>query len=231
MGCDLCGGSGWILYEDSQGRSIARECVCRGIEISKARLEASGISEALREKTLDNYDDRNIKTLCVAKDKAKDYIASFEKIEHKTENSMLFLGQVGAGKSHLSLAIANELLEKKSVSVVYMPYSETMVRLGQLEFRDKYAYDAEMHRYTHTRLLIIDDLYKGTTTDRDKARMFQIVNQRYLSKMPFICSTEKTHLELVDIDEGTGSRLIEQARGHSILFEGKELNWRLRKKV
>lgn len=227
MKCEKCGGTGFILRRDSEGRDWARYCECRGRMISESRIKASGIGEAFKDKTIDNFNDKNLKPLAVAKEKAKDYIDKFESLEHKDHNSILFLGQVGSGKTHLSMAIANELMTKKNVSVVYMPYRETMTQLRQMELRDKHSYDELMHKLTFSRVLVIDDLYKGKLDEKEINYMFQIINTRYLNKMPFICSSEKSHLEIIDIDEGIGSRLIEQAKGHSCLLEGKELNHRI----
>ena len=103
-----------------------------------------------------------------------------------------------------------------------------MTLLKQLAMDDKYKYEEEMHRLINARVLVIDDLFKGSTTEADINYMFQIVNTRYLNNKPFICSSEKTHLQLLDIDEAIGSRLIEQAKGHTVWFrEDRKLNHRL----
>lgn len=228
MSCDKCNDTGWIIYYDELKRSIAKECTCRGRMIAEARLKNSGMQEIFQGKTLDNFDGKHLKALEVAKVKARDYIDNFEKIERKENNSVLFVGQVGAGKTHLTLAIGNALLNEKGVSVVYMPYRETMSNLKQWEYNDKHLFDEQMHKYSYCRLLIIDDLFKGRVDERELSFMFTIVNQRYLSKLPIICSSEKTNIQLLDIDEAIGSRLIDMARGHSVLFEGLELNHRVK---
>ena len=58
------------------------------------------------------------------------YAKNFKSLEKERCNSIMFMGQVGAGKSHLSLAIANELMED-GVGVVYMSYREVITRLKQ----------------------------------------------------------------------------------------------------
>lgn len=226
--CSKCKGNGFILFRDDKGREIARPCECRERMIAENRLKASGISESFQKKTFESFNTKDNEILSSAKSKAMDYADNFEKIESETRNSALFIGQVGCGKTHLSMAIANKLLKDKNVGVVYMPYRETMTLLKQLAMDDKYKYEEEMHRLINARVLVIDDLFKGSTTEADINYMFQIVNTRYLNNKPFICSSEKNHLQLLDIDEAIGSRLIEQAKGHTVWFrEDRKLNHRL----
>ncbi|MEC3792713.1 DNA replication protein, partial [Clostridioides difficile] len=51
--------------------------------------------------------------------KAIEYSNYFEQIREIRRNSIIFMGQVGSGKTHLSLAIANSLMNR-SISVIYM---------------------------------------------------------------------------------------------------------------
>ncbi len=43
---------------------------------------------------------------------ARSYVRDFDKIKNNRKNSVIFMGSVGGGKTHLSLAIANELMKK-----------------------------------------------------------------------------------------------------------------------
>ena len=92
---------------------------------------------------------------------------------------------------------------------------------------DKYKYEEKMYKLTTARLLIVDDLYKGSTTEADLNYVFQIMNQRYLNQLPFVLSSEKQPLDLVNIDEAIGSRMLEQAKGRTIVINDKKLNHRI----
>ena len=227
MACEKCNGSGFVLRFDEKGRTFASKCQCREKMITEIRLRASGISEAFQKKSLTNFDTKNNELLRKAKSLAEDYIQNFTEIEHTGKNSAMFLGNPGTGKTHLSLAIGNALLNEYCVSCLYMPFREEMMKLKQLAREDKYKYEEEMYKLTTARLLIMDDLYKGSVTEADINYVFQIVNQRYLNQLPFIVSSEKSPNELLNIDEAIGSRLIEQAKGHSVLINDKKLNYRI----
>ena len=86
-------------------------------------------------------------------------------------------------------------------------------------------------------ILYIDDLYKvgraadgsSNPTGADIGLAFEIINHRYINHLPTIVSTEKTPQELVEIDEASGSRIIEMA-GCNVYSIGRDTkrNYRLR---
>lgn len=221
-----CNGTGFVPFE-KDGYTFAKPCVCREKMLTEARLKASGISEAFQRRSLEQFDTKSNQILKVAKEKAHEYIGSFLEVEKQMNNSIMFLGVPGSGKTHLSLAIANKLLNEYGIGCLYMPYRETMTELKQLSMSDKYKYESKMYKLTTARLLIIDDLFKGTVTEADLNYIFQIINQRYLNQLPFICSSEKNPKQLIEYDEAIGSRMLEQAKGRIIHMNDSNLNHRL----
>lgn len=227
MACEKCGGSGFLLYKNENGQDVAKECECRARMVTEARMRKSGIGDAFLSKTIEGFVTKENDTLKNAKRMASSYVEHFIEREREPNNSVMFLGNPGSGKTHLSLAIGNELMRDYGVSCLYMPYRETMTKLKQLATNDKYKYEEEMYKLTTARLLIVDDLYKGTTTEADLNYVFQIINQRYLNQLPFVLSSEKSPLDLLGADEAIGSRLLEQSKGHTIVFNDKKLNHRI----
>lgn len=225
--CEKCGGYGFTFYKDEQGYDMAAECECRSKIITEKRMRASGISEAFQRKTIEEFVTKGNRILENAKNAANDYVEHFLEREKGMNNSIMFLGNPGSGKTHLSLAIAKTILYEYGVACLYMPYRETMMELKQLAMNDKYKYEEKMYSLTTVRLLIVDDLYKGSTTDADLNYIFQIMNQRYLNQLPFILSSEKMPNELVSIDEAIASRMLEQAKGRTIVINDKKLNHRI----
>ncbi|MBQ3423200.1 MAG: DNA replication protein, partial [Romboutsia sp.] len=80
----------------------------------------------------------------------------------------------------------------------------------------------------NARVLLIDDLFKGSVTPSDINIMFEIINYRYLNKKPMIISTEKYLDDLLSIDEALGSRIIEMCGTHNLELRGRHLNYRLK---
>ena len=131
----------FIIQDDG----TAKECECRSLRIAEEKLKASGVSEEFRKKTFENFNyEKSIETM-EAFMKAKSYSKNFEEIRVTRKNSMMFLGQVGSGKTHLAIAISNLLLDK-GIGVIYMPYRDSITNLKQ-SILDEENYQREISKY------------------------------------------------------------------------------------
>ncbi|MDK2585003.1 ATP-binding protein [Romboutsia sedimentorum] len=218
--CDKCRDLTFIIDD-----GVAFPCECRAVREAEDILKKSGVSFEFRKKRFDNFNyDYDVQTVS-AYGKAINYVKDFKSIEGSCNNSIIFMGQVGSGKTHLSLAIANELMDD-GVGVLYMSYRDVITRVKQ-NIMDEVYYHRVMNRYKNARVLLIDDLFKGKLSCSDINIMFEIVNYRYFNNLPVIASTEKGFEELIDIDEAVGSRLVEMCRGRLVEIKGKRLNYRI----
>lgn len=224
--CPECKDTGFIVNDDGNGHDVAIRCRCYDVERAKELLDLSGISEEFCRKSFENYDTRGIQRLEKAKAKAEEYVRDFIEFENGKHNSIIFSGQAGAGKTHLGMAICNNLLNMCSVGVIYMSYRNAVTEIKQT-VTDKENYYAIINRYCNARLLYIDDLLKGRSTEADLNILYEIINYRYMHNKPMVISTEKLPEALVDFDEAVGSRILEMCRGNIIQLQGKELNYRL----
>lgn len=224
--CKKCKDTEFVFYKDANGYEYAKECECRQMKIAKRLLEKSGISEEFQTKTFTNFEDRGLEAIRQAKETATRYYMDFSSIENTRYNSIVFMGQVGSGKTHLGMALANNLIKQKNVAVLYMEYRQTATRLKQLITND-YDYNTELNKFKKARVLFIDDMLKGKVTEADINLLYEIVNYRYLNKLPMIISTEKTREELIEFDEAIASRIIEMSKKRIVELKGKELNYRL----
>lgn len=210
-------------------KNVARPCACREMKYYKRILEMSGISKAFREKTVNEYLPKN-QAQVKAKEAAANYIINFKEIREHRENSIAFLGQVGSGKTHLTIAIANALL-KAGIGVMYMQYREVLTQLKQCKF-DEENYQREINKYKNAPVLLIDDLFKGSTrqgqiNESETDIMFEIINHRYLKQSPILVSSEYTTQKLIGFEESIGSRIAHMCKGRTIELFGPELNHRM----
>jgi DNA replication protein DnaC len=220
--CELCKDTEWIINTETNS---AKPCKCQEAKRYRLILENCGISEAFLKKNFSNYTPKNAAQR-EAKETAQAYAKNFETIRNERNNSIAFLKQVGSGKTHLSIAICNTLMEQ-GTGVRYMQYREVITRLKQ-NMTDEAYYQNEMHKYKECPVLLIDDLYKGKTTESDINLVYEIINHRYLKGMPIILSCEYDMDKLLEFDEAIGSRIAEMCKGRIIEFIGIELNDRLR---
>jgi len=217
----------WITWIDDEGCDMAKRCECFEPTMARRRIAASGISESFRAKGFKNFDTRHNPQLEKASTTCSNYCLNYQDIVGTRSNSILLLGQVGSGKTHLALASANALLDYQKIRVVYMPYREMATKLKQ-NITDEESYTKAIDAFKKAPMLVIDDLLKGRATESDINILFEIVNYRYVCGLPVIVTSEKTTGELLDFDSAIGSRLIEMAAGRIIEFKGNELNYRLK---
>jgi len=188
--------------------------------------EQSGISINDIDKTFKNFEPWNNQVRDM-KDKVTSYYIQFNNIKNDRYNSILLSGKSGCGKTHLSLALANNLLKNKEVEVVYMPYRDVITSLKQ-NMTDEEYYKKTLTKYQKAEVLLIDDLLKGNITKSDVNIMFELINYRYLNCLPVIISTECDQQRLLDFDEAIGSRIYEMSKGYVVEIKGEGNNYRLR---
>lgn len=227
--CSKCKDTSWIV-----GEAGYKRCECYEINHLESLWENFGVK--LKDiKLLNEYKPYNDLTK-KAKEKAADYILSFDEIKSTRENGFALLGQPGAGKTHIVLAIGKALLEKK-IPVVYMPYLEVIKELKALAMYQE-DYEKLLNRYTRAKVLIIDDLFKDKVkkgkitaelSETDMKHIYPILNYRYLNYLPTIISSECTPKMLLELDEALGGRILETTGKRFSLVFKDDCNYRLRK--
>lgn len=221
--CNLCKDTTWIL--DNTGKVVAR-CKCYEIIKVKEQWEASGLKTDDLDKTFGSYKTWNDVTKKL-KNTTTNYYLRFKDIEKTKHNSILFCGQPGSGKTHLSIALANNFIKKDGKKVVYMPYRSIITKLKQ-NILDKDYYKNLVSKYQAAEILLIDDLFKGKINETDINIMFEIINHRYINKLPIIVSTEYLVEEMLSFDEAIGSRIYEMSKDFIVEIKGQENNFRLK---
>jgi DNA replication protein DnaC len=225
--CPVCKkGNGWIISEDG---TSAKPCQCQESRKYKDILDNSGISDIFQKMTFLNYTPKD-KVQNTAKKIAMEYVKNFEKIRNTRQNSIMFCGVPGSGKTHLSIAICNELMNR-FVGIRYMPYKEVINYLKQIK-TDEENYQKEISSYKTAPLLMLDDLFKlserrGQANEADTDIIYEIINSRYMKSMPMIISTEYDADKMLSVDMATGSRIIEMTKGRISEFRDMKLNHRL----
>ena len=222
--CNKCSDTGIIIIESENSQPSSRECECQAEIRANRTWDNSGFDISQAKQTFSTYKVWN-ESSRQAKKVATEYYTNFKDIIKERSNSIAFIGQVGCGKTHLSIALAVNFL-KKGTPVVYMPYRDVITKLKQ-NMIDEVYYNKEMNKYKNAKVLLIDDLFKGKINDTDKNIMFEIINYRYLKNMPMIISSEKQAEDILDFDEAIGSRILEMCKSYTVEIQGRENNYRI----
>ena len=130
--CEKCHDRGWIIIPREHAQALFVKCECQNVTKVKGQWKESGIKVDMCKYTFSNYkvwNDFSRK----AKDSASSYYVKFEVIRYSRHNSIIFCGQVGAGKTHLAVALSLNFLES-GLNVVYLPYRDVVTSIKQNMF-------------------------------------------------------------------------------------------------
>lgn len=168
--------------------------------------EKSELGERFKCRTFGSLDgeiDQGALAICKA------YAEKFSRVRRADRNGIILSGLVGIGKTHLAAAIANMLIDEKSVQVFFqnvpLMFEKMKREFGKTDFTSKTARECE--------LLILDDLGKEKRTEWTDERLYEIVNTRYEKRLPIIVTTNLTATDFAErLDYSTSSRLVEMCR-------------------
>lgn len=223
--CSNCNDRGVFLGEDG----LAHVCQCQRQRHLERLFRSSRATPTFQAKTFSNFHTQGRpKGVLDMLACAKDYVKNFEELRSTENNWLVLLGESGSGKTHLSMAVANDLLSR-GVPVLYFQHTEGMGELKDLLRQGQADISSKLQEMKKVDVLIWDDLFKGRVqpTDFDLEITFEVLNYRYLNLLPTVCSSERLSFNLLAIDKAIGSRILERGRGHLVEIDKQEANYRL----
>lgn len=125
---------------------------------------------------------------------------------------ILIMGETGLGKTHLSLAIANKLIEK-GYCVVYGSVPTLVRRIQDEQFGR--AEGDTLSLATSCDLLILDDLGAENSTDWCVSMLYEIINTRQNRQLPMVINT---NLDLDELSEKYQRRLSSRMFSMKLMF-------------
>ena len=215
--CPICHNTGCVIKKQDDGTLWASECACMARRVSIRRINQSGLRDSLLRYTMANYvaDTPERKKVLRA---AEDFC--------KADSGWFFIsGKSGSGKTHICTAICGRLMDMNK-NVRYMLWRDETVLLKALT-TDGEEYQKQIRPFKSVPVLYIDDFLKGGHTEADLRLAFEILNSRYNdSSLRTIISSELSLFDILGIDEATGGRIYERAKG--FVLDAPHENWRLK---
>lgn len=156
----------------------------------------------------------------VRMEKNLNYIKRFAE-NFPTGENLLLVGGAGLGKTHLSIAAANAVIER-GFGVFY---SSADYLLTKLE-RERFGRSGNNYKYydaiEECDLLVLDDLGTEFLNQFGKAAIYDIINTRILAKKPVIINT---NLFMDELAERYTPRISSRLIGNytSLLFDGSDI--------
>lgn len=152
----------------------------------------------------------------------KGYAGSFT----PQSKSILMKGATGLGKTHLSLAIANEVI-RRGYGVIYVSAPSLLSELEKEYFSRSSSGSGTAEMLADCNLLIIDDLGTEFRTQFSTSQIYQIFNSRILRHKPVIINT---NLSMSELEKAYTERFVSRINGaaQKLDFLGDDL--RIRRK-
>lgn len=214
--CEKCKDSGY------DGLNM---CSCLRRELTRIGYENSGLGSLLSKQSFDNFslkyyygDEKTImdQNLRICKGYAERFSVSSE--------SLLFMGNTGLGKTHLSTSIAAAVIEKGN-DVIYET-SQNLISLFSAEQFGRPLPETgtarSSERYFNCDLLIIDDFGTEAVNQFSVSCFYNLINTRVNKGLPMIINTNLTRN---DITAKYTDRIASRLFGEFIVlaFPGKDI--------
>ncbi len=209
--CKECSDTGFI--------DGVRMCKCFREGLIKATILSSGIGRLIEKQSFDNFDlewyrddPENYERMKRSVEIAKSYCRNFP----KNKGNLLLIGKTGTGKTHISTAIAREVINL-GYDVIYDTVQNIVADFEDDKFRRSYnTEELKAEKYLECDLLIIDDLGTEFSNQVTLSCIYNILNTRHNKGLATIISTNLDSAELARKYEdriysrivGTGTRVI-----------------------
>jgi DNA replication protein DnaC len=227
--CQFCFGSG---MEVVAGKG-ARRCRCRTQSNQAKLLEAARIPRRYSECSLQNFFPVQGKYY-TNQGNAFRFAYTLARTYPAVDRGLLFMGSVGVGKTHLSVAIIRDLIEKKGIPCLFYEFG-SLLKAIQNSY-NPVSQTSELKVLSpvfEAEVLVLDELGASKPTDWVRDTMMQIINTRYNDKKLTIFTTNYLDGRRSEKDETLEDRIGVRLRSRlyemckSVMIEGEDY----RKKV
>ncbi len=202
--CPECADTGFI--------DGVRMCKCFREGLIKATIHSSGIGRLIEQQSFANFDldwyredEETYLRMKTNLARAKEYCKNFP----KRKMNLLLIGKTGTGKTHISTAIAREIINL-GYDVIYDSVQNIIADFEDDKFRRSYNTDElRAEKYLECDLLIIDDLGTEFTNQVTLSCIYNLLNTRQNKGLATIISTNLTAEELAGkYDDRIYSRIV-----------------------
>ena len=170
--------------------------------------ERSGLSKRMKGYALDNFDPQISKSTQKALAKVMDYVINWKE-NQEAGRGVYFCGDVGTGKTHLAVAVMNELIKRKRVPSLFVTVPELLDNLRGTYNDPGRNIDEWMDAVKNADFLVLDDLGSERPTEWVRERLFVVINHRYREQLPTLFTSNIGPKDLAaQLGERTASRII-----------------------
>jgi DNA replication protein DnaC len=201
--CPVCFGSGMEVVE---GKG-ARRCRCRTVSAQTRLLEAARIPKRYDKCSLQNYWPAKGKYYTIQSNAFR-YAYTLARQYPAVDRGLVLMGPVGVGKTHLSVAIIRDLIEKKGIPSLFYEFG-SLLKAIQNSY-NPISQTSELKVLApvfEAEVLVLDELGASKPTDWVRDTMMQIINTRYNDRKLTIFTTNYLDGRRKETDETLEDRI------------------------
>ena len=189
------------------GKSIPCECQKKDFanDTNRRMLEVSNL-QAFSDLTFDSFKIQGRTGLGEQQERSLEFALNQSKLFAQNMKGWLLLqGSFGCGKTHLAVSIANFTLSL-GIPTLILTVPDLLDWLRYAYDRADTNFEARFDEIRNIPLLILDDLGTQNATPWAEEKLYQIINHRYMLKLPLVVTT---NLDLAELDGRIRSRLLD----------------------
>ncbi len=208
--CSHCHGAGYLRRDLPLGHpefGKLEVCTCRQGAVTRqvrARLFSLSHLDELKDLTFETFKPRGAIGLGV---RQADSLERAYNTAHRYAGSLrgwlLLIGGYGCGKTHLAAAIANFAVSM-GVPTLFLTVPDLLDLLRFSFDSEDTTFEERFNEIRSAALLVLDDFGTQNATAWAQEKLFQIVNYRYINKLPLVVTT---NVPLDEIEPRIRSRL------------------------
>ena len=193
--CDKCGDTGFV-------DTVMCECMKKALV--KAGFESSGLGGLIGKQRFDNFELKYYSRendVCKRVEKYRDILKSFAlEFCGDTYKNFILMGSTGLGKTHLSTAVAERVIER-GFDVLYVSATSMLGDFEKERFGNENAAASgnDTERYYSCDLLIIDDLGAEVVNKFTQSYLYDVINTRMNNRKCTMINTNLTATEIMSV--------------------------------
>lgn len=205
VNCTICMDRGFLRYDvpvDHPSFGEVYECECRKRDQAQDRLEKLRKLSNLSAFSASSFADFEA---IPGTQRALEEAISFA--GDPTHRWLVLSGPVGVGKTHLAVAIAQYAIEQNSMAAYFAAVPDLMDHLrSSFAPGSEEGYDQRFEEIRTAQLLVLDDLGTENATPWAQEKLYQIINHRYVERLPTVITT---NVDIRTIDDRIASRMLD----------------------